>query len=519
MSEASFILIAVAAPFVAALLSIVAPRRLAEVWSYPAAAIALVCSLLLLPGARAGGGAAVSLLEILPGLELRFRADALGVTFAVLASGLWVLAALYSSGYVRADHLRHRPRYFACFAASVGAAVAVALSANLLTFLLFYELLTLMTYPLVVHKQTPAAISAGRRYLAFALTAGLVLTVATVWIWRAAGTVEFTAGGFLAGHLAPAAMTALFVMLLGGCAVKAAIMPLHSWLPAAMVAPSPVSALLHAVAVVKAGVFGCMRMIGFVFGPEVLAGTAPLQILAALCAATILIGSLLALRQDNLKRRLAYSTVVHLSYIVLGAAMLAPHALTGSVLHMVNHGLAKITLFFCAGAIYGTTHLENISHMKGLGRRMPWTFAAFTVASLALIGVPGLCGFVGKLFLARGALQADQLVYLALLLGASLFSAAYLLPIIRTAYFETADKAAQHGPDEHQAYGEATPALVLPLLGTAVLVFIFGMFPAALGIQHELASQVSQQVFAPAAGAVGPAAALADLAVTEGVMP
>jgi multicomponent Na+:H+ antiporter subunit D len=517
MNDSSLILIAIAMPFAAALLGAVAPKRLAEFWGYPAAAASLICSLLLLTQARTGDGVSVSLFTIVPGLDLYFRADALGVTFAALAAGLWVLAAIYSSGYVRADHLKHRQRFFACFAASIGAAVGVAYAGNLLTFLLFYEILTLTTYPLVVHKQTPQAIAAGRRYLLFALSAGMVLTVATVWTWRMAGTLEFTPGGFIPTGGSAVALSILFIMLIGGCAVKAAVMPLHSWLPAAMVAPSPVSALLHAVAVVKAGVFGCIRVIGYVFGPDALTGTIAIQVLAALCAATILIGSLLALRQDNLKRRLAYSTVVHLSYIVIGAALLAPHAMTGSVLHLVNHGLAKITLFFCAGAIYATTHYESIGQLKGLGRRMPWTFGAFTIASLGLIGVPGLCGFVGKFFLLRGALQANEIIYLSLLLAASLFSAAYLLPIIRTAYFE---KPAHEDDAEHNHHtGEARPALVLPLLGTATLVVVFGMLPAALNVQYDLATKVSRQVFEPAAVSAPAIAAKAPELTVVGVAP
>ena len=503
MSPEVLLVLAVVTPLSAALLAVFGPRRLAELWNYPAAALTLFAVFSLLVRVDGGETPQVELLPLLPGAPLLLRADALGVTFAALASALWILATIYSSGYVRAENLKYRARFFACFAASIGAAVGIALSGNLITFLLFYELLTLTTYPLVVHKQTPEALAGGRRYLAFAIFAGVMLTTAVVWTWLAAGTLDFRAGGILEGRLDVVSMSVLFALFIAGCGVKAAIMPLHSWLPAAMVAPSPVSALLHAVAVVKAGVFGCIRVVGFVFGPDALSGTVVVQIVAAMCATTIVVGSLLAMGQDHLKRRLAYSTVVHLSYIVLGAVLLAPYAMAGAVLHLVNHGLAKITLFFCAGAIHATTHKEYVSQLAGLGRRMPYTFGAFTVASLGLIGLPGLCGFVGKLFLVRGAVEAHEYVYMGVMLGASILSAAYLLPIVRIAYFgePEPEPVGGHGSDhEHEhghgrGHGEARASLVGPLLGTAALVVVFGVLPFVIDIQFGLATEVASQVF------------------------
>jgi multicomponent Na+:H+ antiporter subunit D len=491
-AQGLFMGMAVAAPFLAALLILVAPRRLAEVWGFAAAVTAALAAAMLLPAVLAGEAAVLPLLALTPGLELSFRSDALGLTFALLASGLWIVTGVYSAGYVRANDLRHRTRYYAAFASSVGAALGVAFAGNLLTFFLFYELLTLSTYPLVVHKESAQAFAAGRRYLLFALGGGLALLTAIAWTWQIAGTLDFVPGGFLAGHASGVTLIALFVLFVTGVSVKAAVMPLHAWLPAAMVAPTPVSALLHAVAVVKAGVFGTMRVLAFVFGPDALAQFGGDEVLAAFAGATIVIGSLIALRQDNLKRRLAYSTVVHLSYIVLGAALVTPLGLTGSMLHMVNHGLAKITLFFCAGAIYATTHRENISEMAGLGRAMPWTFGAFTVGSLALVGVPGLSGFVGKFFLARGAIQAQDTVSLAIMLGASLLTAAYLLPIVRIAFFPGLTPA---GAPQDVRRAEARPALVVPLLVTAVLVVIFGAIPAAMSVQYELAANAAARVF------------------------
>jgi multicomponent Na+:H+ antiporter subunit D len=491
MSTALLIGGAVAAPFAAALLILVTPRRLAEPWGYTAALVTAALTALLLPVVRAGESAELVLFQLAPGLDLLFRVDALGLTFALLASGLWIVTSVYSSGYVRSDQLKNRPRYFASFAASIGAAMAVAFAGNLLTFFLFYELLTLSTYPLVVHKESPKAFAAGRRYLLFALGGGLALLTGIAWTWQLTGTLDFVPGGFLHGQASPAVLTALFALILTGVAVKSAVMPLHAWLPAAMVAPTPVSALLHAVAVVKAGVFGTMRMLGFVFGPASLSGIGGAQVLAGLAAATIVIGSLIALRQDNLKRRLAYSTVVHLSYIVLGAALIVPFGMVGSVMHMVNHGLAKITLFFCAGAIYAATHRENISEMAGLGRQMPWTFGAFTIGSLALVGLPGLSGFVGKFFLARGAIEAADMVALSIMLGASLLTASYLLPIVRIAFFP--------GPRPDDAplvqRREAPTAMLVPLLVTAALVIVFGIVPDVIGVQYGLASDVAGRVF------------------------
>jgi multicomponent Na+:H+ antiporter subunit D len=492
MSAPGMMAIAVAAPFVAAILILLAPKRLAEVWGLVAAAIATMACVTLLPGARAGAVEQLHLLTLMPGMELVFRADALGLTFALLASGLWIITGVYSGGYARADNLKHRPRFFAAFASSVGAALGVAFAGNLLTFFIFYEMLTLSTYPLVVHKESEKAYAAGRRYLLFALGSGLAMLTAIAWTWQIAGTLDFVPGGFLAGLVSGPQLAVLFALFVIGVSVKAGVMPLHAWLPAAMVAPTPVSALLHAVAVVKAGVFGVMRVLGFVFGPEALANFGGDEVLAAFAAATIVIGSLIALRQDNLKRRLAYSTVVHLSYIVLGAALVTPYGLVGSAMHMVNHGLAKITLFFCAGAIYATTHRENISDMVGLGRQMPWTFGAFTIGSLALVGIPGLSGFVGKFFLARGAIQGDDVIALAIMLGASLLTASYLLPIVRIAFFPGMAPEGKAYPS-HRA--EASKAMLVPLLITATLVIVFGVLPAVISVQYELAQTIAQRVF------------------------
>jgi multicomponent Na+:H+ antiporter subunit D len=487
--------LAILAPFTAAILILVTPARLAEFWGYVASVVTALATVLVLRTALAGDTIELAVLPLVPGLDLLLRIDALGLLFGALASGLWIVTGVYSGGYARATDLENRQRYFASFAASIGAAMGVAFSGNLLTFFLFYELLTLATYPLVAHSESEEAFAAGRRYLLFSLGGGLALLTATIWAWNVVGTLDFTPGGFL-NDVPRGTAIVLFALLVTGVAVKSAVMPLHAWLPAAMVAPTPVSALLHAVAVVKAGVFGMMRVLAFVFGPVSLAGFAGPEVLAALAAATIVIGSLIAVRQDNLKRRLAYSTVVHLSYIVLGAALVAPFGLTGAALHMVNHGLAKITLFFCAGAIYATAHRTNVSELAGLGHRMPWTFGAFTVASLGLIGIPGMSGFISKFFLARGAIEAGDWVALVVMLGASLLTATYLLPIVRVAFFPGTARLGGRSPRAPRTRRrEASPALLVPLLITALLVVVFGLFPPAFGPQFDLAAGMAARVF------------------------
>jgi multicomponent Na+:H+ antiporter subunit D len=487
--------VAVGTPFVAALLILLTGARATELWGHLAAVVTAVAATLIAPAVRAGETVELVIVPLVPGLDLILRVDGLGLVFGLLASMLWVVTGVYNGGYAAATRLGNRRRYFAAFSASIGAAMGVAFAGNLLTFFLFYEALTLATYPLVVQTETEEAYQAGRRYLLFSLGGGLALLTGIIWAWQATGTLDFTPGGFM-DEVEGTTLAVLFVLFVAGVSVKSAVMPLHAWLPAAMVAPTPVSALLHAVAVVKAGVFASIRVLAFVFGPVSLAAFAGAEVLAALAGATIVIGSLIAIRQDNLKRRLAYSTVVHLSYIVLGAALVTPFAVTGATLHMVNHGLAKITLFFCAGAIYATTKRTNVSELAGLGHRMPWTFAAFTIGSLGLIGIPGMSGFISKFFLARGAIQAGDMVSLTIMLGASLLTATYLLPIVRIAFFpgtKALGGRASGAPRARRT--EARPALLIPLLVTAVLVIVFGVVPQAFGMQYELAADIAARVF------------------------
>jgi multicomponent Na+:H+ antiporter subunit D len=445
--------------------------------------LALVAS--LLPGALSGEPLQATVFELVPGVWLQLRADAYGTVFALVASALWLLTSVYSVGYMRSLREHAQTRYYASFALSLSSAIGVALAANLLTLYLFYEILTLATYPLVVHKETDEAIAAGRKYLLYTLSAGVAILAGCLGIYSLTGTLDLRAGGILRpDHAHAFTLHLLFWLLIAGFGVKAALMPLHGWLPTAMIAPTPVSALLHAVAVVKSGVFGCVRIIGFVFGPLLLQQLGAATVLAYLAGITILAASLLALVQDNLKRRLAYSTISQLSYIVLGAALLTPAGMTGSVLHLANHALLKITLFFCAGAIYVTAGCDRVSQLAGIGRRMPFTMAAFAVAAIGLAGVPPLNGFVSKWYLCLGSFEAHHGLLAVVLVVSGLLNLAYFFPIVYAAFF-------QHS-DQFEEYGEARPAMLVPLLVTATLSLVLGIWPNLGGRLWELALRVAQ---------------------------
>jgi len=441
----------------------------------------------MLPDVLAGRAPSISLWEISPGIELALRVDTLGLVFGIVASTLWVLTSFYSIGYVRGAKEHKQTRYYASFALSVSSTIGIAFAANLLTFLIFFEMLTMATYPLVLHKETEAARKAANKYLAYTIPAGLCLVLATAWCVATVGNVDFRPGRFLAGAgLSDPALRWMFLFFLLAVGVKAGIMPLHSWLPAAMAAPTPVSALLHAVAVVKAGVFGVLRVTGYVFGPDLLRDIGVWTMLAWAAGITLTVASLLAMRQDNLKRRLAYSTVGHLSYIVLGAAMLTPAGWTGSVLHLMFHATMKITLFMCAGAIYVRVHKENISELNGIGRQMPITMAAFAIGSLGLAGVPGINGFLSKWNLAVGTVEAHQTVFLGLLVLSGVLNAAYFFPIVHAAFFRKSE--------EYVSFGEASPFMVVPLAVTAAVSLLLGLVPNFGVHAFELAKTIALAV-------------------------
>lgn len=419
----------------------------------------------LLAPVLAGARPAVSIIEVLPGIALALKVEPLGLLFALVASSLWIVNSLYSIGYMRANNEPRQTIFYVCFAVALGSTIGIAFASNLFTLFLFYEALTISTYPLVAHKQDAEATRAGRVYLLVLLGSSLLLLLpAIVATWVLAGTIDFAPGGILAGKAGDLAITVLLALYIFGIG-KAAVMPIHRWLPAAMVAPTPVSALLHAVAVVKAGVFTILKVAVLIFGIDVLAAAGVSTWLTIVAGATILIASIIALKQDNLKRRLAYSTISQLSYVVLGVAILAPVSLAGAAIHIAAHALAKITLFFAAGSIYTAAHLTEIRQLDGIGHRMPWTMGAFAIGALGMIGVPPTAGFLGKWFIVTGAMQAANWLALAVIVASTVLNAAYFLPIVYRAFFRDPPSAAGHGHG-HET-GEAPWPIVLALVMTA----------------------------------------------------
>lgn len=411
------------------------------------------------------------LFEVISGLKIAFAVEPLGLLFALLASGLWIVTHIYGVGYMRNNNERDHARFFACFCFAIFSVMGIAFAANMFTLFLFYEALTISTYPLVAHKGSRDAITGARTYLGILIgtSVGLQL-IAIVWTYALVGTLDFAKGGILTGHIAGPMVAVLLAFYAFGIG-KAALMPFHRWLPAAMVAPTPVSALLHAVAVVKAGVFTMLKVGIYIFGIDFLAETGASVWLMWLAAFSIIASSVIALTKDNLKARLAYSTISQLSYITLGVALASAMGVLGGGLHVVMHAMGKITLFMCAGSIYVATQKTNLSQMAGLGRVMPITFGAFLVGALSIIGLPPLCGSWSKWLLIVGAADREQWLMIAVLLVSSLLNVAYLLPLVGRGFFlRNPDKPAQEAIAE-------SPALVwLPPAVTAfgcLLLFIF----------------------------------------------
>jgi multicomponent Na+:H+ antiporter subunit D len=406
----------------------------------------------------------------LDSVQLVLQAEPLGAVFALVASTLWIVSSLYSIGYMRGNSEGHQTRFFVCFAISIGATMGVAMAGNLLTLFVFYEILTLSTYPLVAHHGDEEAKRGGRTYLTILLgtSIGLFL-LAILWTHAIAGHGTFTPGGILDGHIdgwLVGLLLGLFVYGIG----KAALMPFHRWLPAAMVAPTPVSALLHAVAVVKAGVFCVTKIVVYVFGLKLLNSEPSADWLVWVAGISIVVASSIALMQDNLKRRLAYSTVSQLAYVVLAAALLAPLSIMAAVLHIVAHAFGKITLFFAAGSIYTAAHKTKVSELAGIGRRMPWTMGAFAIASLSMIGLPPTAGFISKWYLLGGAHEAGQMVAIVVLVVSTALNAAYFLPIVYTAFM----RKEEPGTAEH---GEAPATMVVALTLTAATTVVLFFWP------------------------------------------
>jgi multicomponent Na+:H+ antiporter subunit D len=408
-------------------------------------------------------------LILLPELELMFRVDALALLFLTLSAFLWLLTTVYAIAYLgRGPHLS---RFFGFFSLCVAATAGIAMSGTLISFFIFYELLTLSTWPLVVHQGNAESLAAGRRYLAYTLGGSASLLLGIVWLESLTGPIEFTFAGQVA-DLDPHTLQMIFVLLIGGLGVKAALVPLHGWLPAAMVAPAPVSALLHAVAVVKAGAFGIVRIIYDVYGTALVFDLDLGLPLATLASFTILYASLRALQQSDIKRRLAFSTISQVSYIALGAALFGPFATIGGLVHIVHQGLMKITLFFCAGALSKQLHIHSVDQLDGAGWRMPWTMLAFSIGGLGMIGVPPLAGFVTKWYLGIGALQAGQPWVILVLAASSLLNAAYFLPLIYRAWFLPAPEDADTGPGTGP---ERDRWLVGPAVVTAIATILIGV--------------------------------------------
>ncbi len=415
---------------------------------------------------------ALSIAEPLPGIAIAFKLEALGMIFALVAGLLWVVTSIYAIGYMRSHNEKNQTRFFAAFAVAISCAMGVTFSDNLFTLFLFYELLTLSTYPLVAHSGTPEAKRGGRIYLGILLGTSIGFFLpAIIATWFVSGTVSFQNGGVLAGNIDPAWAGLLYALFLFGIG-KAALMPFHKWLPAAMVAPTPVSALLHAVAVVKAGVFTLLKVTIYIFGSDFILSNDVTGALIWVAAATILFASMIALTKDNLKARLAYSTVSQLSYIALGAMLASKSGLIGASMHIAMHAFAKITLFFAAGAIFVTTHKKLISELDGLGRAMPITFGAFLIGTLSIIGLPPLGGMWSKWYLGLGTVEAGQLILLGVLMFSSLLNIAYLLPIPVRAFFS------QPASGEHYTeMKEAPKTILLAMIITSTACVVLFFYP------------------------------------------
>jgi multicomponent Na+:H+ antiporter subunit D len=392
--------------------------------------------------------------------------------FALVASLLWPITTVYAVGYMRAHHEQNQTRFYTAFAVSIAATMCIALAGNMLTLFVFYEVLSVATYPLVTHAGTDKAKRAGRVYLGLLMGTSIgFLLLAMVWTWTLTGTLDFTPGGVFSDEVSGGVLGVLLLLYVFGTG-KAALMPFHRWLPAAMVAPTPVSALLHAVAVVKAGVFTVLKVSVYIFGLDRIEQLVMAEWLVALAAVTIVLASTIALRQDNFKARLAYSTVSQLSYITMGALLGIASGAIGGGLHIAMHAFGKITLFFCAGAVLVTAHKSKISELNGIGRRMPWTMGAFAIGAVSMIGAPPFAGFISKWYLLSGALQTEQVIAVAALIISTLLNAAYFMPIVYAAFFKPEDNG--HGLAEH---GEAPFPIVLALSTTALFTLLIFFFP------------------------------------------
>ncbi len=474
MEPSSILLLTMALPFAAFLLCLLTPNRdnLRDGGTFIIALLLLVAVVNVLFDFNSGTSIEYEAIVFQKGLSIAFSVEPLGMVFALVASSLWIATHVYGIGYMRGNKEKKHARFFACFAFAIFATMGIAFSANLLTLFLFYELLTISTYPLVAHKENDDAKKGARTYLGILMGTSIVfLLTAVVWSYAIAGTLDFKQGGIFDPTLSPVFMAVLLALFAFGIG-KAALMPFHRWLPAAMVAPTPVSALLHAVAVVKAGVFSMLKVGVYVFGIDNLSSTGASEWLMWLAAFSILAASIIAMAQDNLKRRLAYSTISQLSYITLGVALATSMGVIGGGLHIVTHAFGKITLFMCAGAIYVATHKTNISEMRGLGRTMPFTFIAFGIGSLSIIGLPPFAGSWSKWMLLVASADTGQVIMIGVLMVSSMLNVAYLIPIFARGFFSpatgTGSQAVNAVVPWREKLAEAPLLVVVPPCLTAI---------------------------------------------------
>lgn len=421
------------------------------------------------------------------GIEVGYRVDAFGLMFAITSSFLWILVSLYSIGYMRALNEHAQTRYYFMFALAIFSAVSIAMSENLVTFYIFYEILTLSTYWLVAHHEDDEAFAATRKYLGYLLISGWFLFTAVVLTYALAGTTSFADGGILsASGTSGSTLIILFVLFALG-SMKAAWMPFHAWLPSAMVAPTPVSSLLHAVAVVKAGVFAFVRVVCHVFGVDLI-GQLGINIwLGVVASATMILASFCAIGEDNLKRRLAYSTISQLSYILFGVALLSPYGVKGAMIHIPFHGFMKITLFLCAGAIMVVTGKKQISQLAGVGRQMPVTMLAFTIGAIGMCGAPPVAGFISKWFLCLGTIEAGLIMFLGVILISSLLDVIYFFPVVKTAFFDSPQEGDALNDGQGRVLEMERPLylfMVVPLATTAIFSVVFCFFPEVFHFLH-----------------------------------
>lgn len=466
--------LAVAVSFLGAVLIVVTRRwpNIREGCSVVAAILKFLIVLTMIPAVLAGNTIHYTLFSLAPEVPvIAFRVDALGLLFAATASFLWILTTFYSIGYMRSLNEHAQTRYYFCFAITLSATIGVAFASNLVTLYLFYELISFSTYPLVAHEETDEALDKGNKYVFYLLMTSKALLLASFLAYALSGTFDFKPNGMFPSDANPTLLTLTYFLFLLGIG-KAAIMPFHAWLPAAMIAPTPVSALLHAVAVVNTGIFCVLRMMFHVFGVELMQELNLGVITAVIASFTIIMASIYALTKDNLKALLAYSTISQLSYMVLGGALLTPGGMASGIIHIANHALGKITLFLCAGSIYVASHKTKVSELNGIGKRMPFTMAAFTLGALSLIAFPPLGGFISKWYLTLGAIEAEQYPIIAVLVASTILNACYFMPIVYAAFFRDLP------PGEKAEKQEAPTVMVVPLALTAIGILVAFFSPS-----------------------------------------